>query len=86
MKGLLVLWAPRKVPGSFQSLMNRVLAGLTFKRCVRLVFIDDILCLSKNFQEHLSHLSVIFDRIRKAGLKLKPSKHTYPAVTLLHPK
>ena len=59
-------------PGSFQSLMSRVLAGLTFNMC--LVFIDDILCLSRNFQEHLSHLLVIFDRIRKAGLRLKPSK------------
>ena len=31
-------------PASFQSLMNHVLAGLTFKNC--LVYIDDIICLS----------------------------------------
>ena len=64
-------------PGSFQSLMNRVLAGLTFKMC--LVFIDDIICLSQNFEDHLSHLTMIFDRIRKAGLRLKPSKCHFAA-------
>ena len=50
---------------SFQSLMNQVLAGLTFKNC--LVYIDDIIYLSKDFSEHLTHLTAIFGRVREAG-------------------
>ena len=42
-------------PASFQSLMNQVLAGLTFKNC--LVYIDDIIYLSKDFSEHFTHLT-----------------------------
>ena len=64
-------------PASFQSLMNQVLAGLTFKNC--LVYIDDIICLSKDFKEHLTHLTAIFGRIRDAGLRLKPSKCHFAA-------
>ena len=62
-------------PACFQSLMNSCLAGLTFKTC--LVFIDDILCLSKTFEEHLSNLSDVFHRLRVANLKLKPNKCSF---------
>ena len=53
------------------------LAGLTFKSC--LVFIDDVIIISKTFDEHLSHLTTVFQRIRSAGLKLKPSKCHFAA-------
>ena len=36
--------------------------------------IDNILIAFKSFEEHLNHLNLVFERLRKAGLHLKPSK------------
>ena len=59
-------------PPTFQRLMQRILHGLDWKIC--LVYIDDVIIFSKTFQEHLSRLAAVFDRLREAHLKLKPSK------------
>ncbi len=59
-------------PATFQRLMHLVLAGLNWKMC--LVYIDDILIFSRTFDEHMSHLRQVFDRLRAANLKLKPAK------------
>ena len=59
-------------PMSFQSLMDQVLAGIRFKFC--LAYLDDICCYSRDFETHLLHLKEVFLRLRKANLKLKPSK------------
>ncbi|KAK3705557.1 hypothetical protein QZH41_000242 [Actinostola sp. cb2023] len=39
-------------PGTFQRLMNLVLKGLTWKEC--LVYLDDIVVWSKDYEEHLA--------------------------------
>jgi archaellum component FlaC len=57
---------------TFQRLMNLVLSGLSWKMC--LCFLDDVIVLSDNFENHLSRLGLVLDRIRAAGLKLKPEK------------
>ena len=59
-------------PPNFQRLMSRILHGLEWKIC--LIYIDDIIIFSKSFEEHLSRLSLVFQRLREANLKLKPSK------------
>ena len=59
-------------PATFQRLMQSVLAGLEGRICF--VYIDDILVCSRTFEEHLSHLKQVFDRLRQAHLKLKPKK------------
>ena len=60
-------------PALFERLMERVLAGLQWKTC--LVYIDDIIVHGSTVDELASRLQQsIFDRLRKAGLKLKPSK------------
>ena len=59
-------------PASFTRLMNLALDGLTWTYC--LLYRDDIIVWSDTFDEHLSRLGQVFDRIRKAGLKLKPAK------------
>ena len=41
--------------------------------CV-LVYIDEILVFSKNEEDHLHHLQLVFDCLRKVALKLKPTK------------
>ena len=52
--------------------VHQVLPGLLFKTCV--VYIDDIIVYSNNMADHLTHLQDIFDRLKQAVLKLKPSK------------
>ena len=59
-------------PATFQRLMQAVLAGLEGQTCF--VYIDDILVCSRTFDDHLLHLKQVFERLRKAGLKLKPRK------------
>ena len=62
-------------PATFQHLMQVVLAGLEGKTCF--VYVDDILVCSKTFEEHLQHLEQVFERLRKAGLTLKPKKCSF---------
>ena len=50
--------------------MALVLRGLT---CC-LAYIDDTLCFSRTFSDHLADLDVMLDRFRQAKLKLKPTK------------
>ncbi len=62
----------RNAPATFQMVMARALQGLTWKSV--LVYVDDVLIYSKNFEEHLGHLQAVFDRLRSANLKLQPNK------------
>jgi len=39
-----------------------------------LVYLDDVIILGTSFDEHLNRLGLVFDRLRQAHLKLKPSK------------
>ena len=59
-------------PATFQRLMQVVLSGLEWDCCY--VYLDDILVASQTFEEHLRHLQLVLDRLRKAGLRLKPAK------------
>ena len=38
-----------------------------------MAYLDDII-FSKNEEEHLQHIEIIFQKLKKAGLKLKESK------------
>ena len=62
----------RNAPATFQRLMKIVLAGLNRTQC--LVYLDDILIVSHSWEEHLENLHLVFDRLRSAGLRLKPKK------------
>jgi len=59
-------------PSTFQRLMDSTLVGLNYEIC--LVYLDDIILFSHTVEEHLIRLCILFDRLRKANLKLKPSK------------
>lgn len=59
-------------PGTFQRLMDIVLSGLNFEIC--LVYLDDVIIFGKTAEEHLGRLKQVFQRLREANLKLKPSK------------
>eukprot|EP00731_Ephydatia_muelleri_P010034 Em0005g620a len=60
-------------PATFQRLMDRVLGGLKWSSC--LVYLDDIIIVGTSFSEHLRNLAGVLQRLRQAGLKLKPSKY-----------
>ena len=58
--------------GTFQRVMEIALSGLQWVTC--LIYIDDVVCFSKTFNEHVERVSEILGRIQKAGMKLKPQK------------
>ena len=70
-------------PSVFQRTMDKILASLIGK-CV-MVYIDDIVIYSKIMDDHLAHIQLVFDCLRKAGLRLKPTKCSFglPSVKLL---
>ena len=59
-------------PATFQRLMDIVLSGLNFEIC--LVYLDDVIIFGSTPEEHLDRLERVFQRLREANLKLKPSK------------
>ena len=59
-------------PATFQRLMDMVLAGFKWKIC--LVYLDDIVVFSKDFESHLSNLAMVFKALVKHNLKLKLGK------------
>ena len=59
-------------PATFQRLMDLVLAGLQWSKC--LVYLDDVILLGTTFGEHLDNIRAVFDRIQQGGLKLRADK------------
>ena len=59
-------------PATFQRLMETFLRDLNLHWCI--IYLDDIVILSKDLASHLKRLEVVFQKLEKAGLKLKPSK------------
>ena len=59
-------------PSTFQRLMEFVLTGLQWSIC--LIYLDDVIIFSKDFDDHLRRMEEVFGRLREAGLKLKPQK------------
>ena len=62
----------KSAPFTFQQCTSSVLKDLLGKSCC--VYADDILCYSPDLETHMRDLQMIFDRLAKAGLTLKPSK------------
>ena len=59
-------------PATFERLMDKVMAGLQWE--ILLIYLDDVIVFGKTVEEEIQRLRVVFERLRKAGLKLKPSK------------
>jgi hypothetical protein len=57
---------------TFQRAMN-----IAFRRLIIffvVAFIDDVTVYSKNIEDHIQHLTHIFERCRKYSISLKPKK------------
>ena len=59
-------------PVTFQRLMDLVLAGIQWSKC--LVYLDDIIIVGRNFDEHLHNLATVLHKLKAANLRTKPSK------------
>ena len=59
-------------PATFERLMDRVLQGLRWSRC--LVYMDDIISFGSTFGDALDNLTLIFERLRAYGLQFKSTK------------
>ena len=59
-------------PSTYQRLMSIVLRGLMMRIC--LAYLDPVIVYSCHHSQHLRDLRAVFERLRVAGLKLKPSK------------
>ncbi|XP_071139789.1 uncharacterized protein [Mytilus edulis] len=58
-------------PATFSRLMNQVLGGLQWHRC--LCYLDDVIIYGKDFETAFDNLKTLFQCFREANLKLKPS-------------
>ena len=57
---------------TFQRMIQKAMGDLHLTEC--LLYLDDIIIYSKDFDEHLGRLESVFQRLKDANLKLKPSK------------
>ena len=66
-----------------QLLVNEVFKGLSWH--ILLCYVDDIMIHSQTFEEHLSHLRLVFERLRAAHLTLSVNKCVFatPSVQFL---
>lgn len=62
----------KNAPSTFQRVMDNILLGIQNERC--LVYMDDIIIYSPTIHDHMSRLTEVFQRLRKANLKIQPDK------------
>ena len=60
-------------PATFQRLMEGLFADWDFV----FIYLGDILIASRNFSEHINHITQVLKRLQEAGLRVKPSKCTF---------
>ena len=59
-------------PATFQRLMATLFAGREWSFVF--IYLDDLLVVSRSFEEHVEHLGKVFQKLEEANLKLKPQK------------
>jgi len=61
----------------WQRLLTTVLSDMLFKYAI--VYLDDVLILSRNFTEHLCHLRMVFQKFRQSNLRMNGKKCKFAA-------
>lgn len=59
-------------PAAFQRSMEEMLDSLRDECCIP--YLDDVLCFSKSFDEHVCVLQKVLQALKRHGVKLKPEK------------
>src|SRR6266498_3085094 len=67
-----ILFGLNNILMTFQRLMNKVLKQ--YIRKFIQVYLDDVIIYSNNLDEYKRHIKAVFEKIRKANLKIKLSK------------
>ena len=62
-----------QAPAYFQELMNGILKDFSFT----ISYLDDIIIFRKAPQEHLSHISMVFEKLKSVNLSMKKSKCSF---------
>ena len=62
-----------QAPAYFQELMTGILKDFPFT----IAYLDDIIIFSKTPQEHLSHICMVFEKLKSANLSMKKSKCSF---------
>ena len=62
-------------PATFKRLMDRVLCGIRWSRC--LVYLDDVISFGRSIPEALARLEEVLSRLSNFGLQLKAKKCTF---------
>ena len=57
-------------PATFQWLMQSCLGNLHLQYCI--IYLNDIIVFSKTPEEHLARVRAVFEKLKRAELKLKP--------------
>ena len=68
-----VLFGLAQAPAYFQELMTGILKDFPFA----IAYLDDIVIFSKTPQEHLSHICMVFEKLKSANLSMKKSKCSF---------
>ena len=68
-----VLFGLAQTPAYFQELMTSILKDFPFI----IAYLDDIIIFSKTPQEHLSHIQMVFEKLKSANLSMKESKCSF---------
>ena len=59
----------------FQRFVDKILAGLKWSHA--LVYLDDILLATPDFETHLERLATVFDRFKESGVTMNPAKCSF---------
>ena len=59
-------------PATFQRLMTSLFVGNEWPFVF--IYLDDILIASRSMEEHVIHVTKVLDKLREAGLRLRPGK------------
>ena len=62
-----------QAPAYFQVPMTSILKDFPFA----IAYLDDIIIFSKTPQEHLSHIHMVFEKLKSANLSMKKSKCSF---------
>ena len=56
----------------FQRVIEQALSGLQWR--ITVLYLDDIIVYSRDFEEHMENLNLVLDRLEEVNLKLKAKK------------
>lgn len=69
-------------PSAFSRAMTIAMSGLNFSKCI--VYLDDIVVMGRNLQQHNKNLIDIFTRFRKINFKFNPLKCNFLKKEILY--